>query len=72
MDPAAAIEAARAAHQAAGTRMAHWAWPALRLTVAAFLIAVTVRSLLVQPFAIPSGSMSPGLEAGDFVFVNKQ
>jgi signal peptidase I len=72
MDPAASIEAARAAHQAAGARLAQWAWPTFRLVGGAFLIALGIRALIVQPFAIPSGSMSPGLEAGDYVFVDKR
>jgi signal peptidase I len=71
MDPAAAIDEARAAHHEAGSRLAARLWPTVRLVVAAFLIAIALRAFIVQPFAIPSGSMSPGLEAGDFVFVDK-
>ena len=43
----------------------------LKTLVGALIIAVLIRSLLFQPFYIPSSSMEPTLLVGDRIFVSK-
>jgi len=51
------------------------AWASIRETlkvgIQALLIALVVRTLLFQPFNIPSGSLVPTLLIGDYLFVSK-
>jgi signal peptidase I len=39
--------------------------------VKALAVALVIRTILIEPFRIPSGSMIPTLEIGDQIFVNK-
>ncbi|MEW6056852.1 MAG: signal peptidase I [Bdellovibrionota bacterium] len=43
----------------------------LRSFFVALFLVLLVRSVLIEPFKIPSGSMIPTLMVGDYIFVNK-
>ena len=46
-------------------------WEYLRAVLWAVGLAVVFRSLIYEPFSIPSGSMQPTLLIGDHLFVSK-
>lgn len=43
----------------------------IKIIIHALLIAVVIRTVLFQPFNIPSGSLIPTLLIGDYLFVSK-
>jgi len=43
----------------------------LLLYIAPLVIALAIRNIVVQPFTIPSGSMLPTAQVGDYVFAEK-
>ncbi len=47
------------------------AWEWIESLAVAFLLAMLIRTFLIQPFKIPSGSMRMTLIEGDRLFVNK-
>jgi signal peptidase I len=46
-------------------------WDTVRFLLFVFIAAVVLRTLIVAPFSIPSGSMLPRLMIGDYIFVAK-
>lgn len=46
-------------------------WENVRIIIYSLALAMAVRFTIAQPFRIPSGSMQPTLEAGDYVLVTK-
>ncbi len=46
-------------------------WSFIRFLLILFLATLFVRSCVVAPFSIPSGSMLPNLMIGDYLFVSK-
>ena len=46
-------------------------WENIKVIIQALILAMVIRTVLFQPFTIPSGSMMPTLLVGDYLFVNK-
>lgn len=46
-------------------------WETVKVIIQALILAAIIRTVFVQPFTIPSGSMMPTLLVGDYIFVNK-
>src|SRR3954463_15535485 len=52
-------------------RKESWFGENVRVVFQALLIALVIRTLLFQPFSIPSGSMKATLLVGDYLFVSQ-
>jgi signal peptidase I len=46
-------------------------WETIKVILQAVVIAIVIRTVLFQPFNIPSGSLIPTLDIGDYLFVSK-
>ncbi len=64
-----ALEALTAQHLGAWRKQS--VWHAASGFLVALAVALLIRTVLIEPYRIPSGSMLPTLEIGDQVFVNK-
>jgi len=68
---AADAEGGRAASDEPAEASEPWLVDLSRSFFPVLAIVLVLRSFLVEPFQIPSGSMLPTLEVGDFILVNK-
>jgi signal peptidase I len=56
---------------AAGAAKPNELWETIRTVGAALLIALVIKTVLFQPFTIPSASEEPNLYEGDYIIVSK-
>ena len=64
-------QARRAGQKKRSTSFGRWLWENAKSLAGAILIYLFVRTLFVEAYRIPSGSMIPTLLVGDWLFVNK-
>ena len=64
------IPASAPAAEAPPEKKESW-WETLRFYLILFVAALALRTFIVAPFSIPSGSMLPNLMIGDYLFVTK-
>jgi signal peptidase I len=70
MENTAPPEPAAAEAEKPAAKKESW-WGTMRFLLLVFLGALVLRTFIVAPFSIPSGSMLPRLMVGDYLFVSK-
>src|SRR5882672_6031852 len=65
------VAQARAGKNQASQPTGKWLWENFKSLAGAIIIYLFVKTLFVEAFRIPSGSMIPTLLIGDWLFVNK-
>lgn len=53
------------------TSLARWLAELVAMVALAFLLATAIRTFVIQPYVVPTGSMIPTIEIGDRVIANK-
>lgn len=69
--PAAEPAVAEAYSSEENSSVTRWLIETALLVALAFLLAQGIKSFVVQPFVIPTGSMIPTIEIGDYVLAEK-
>ena len=54
-----------------GGGIVRWLLETLGLLIAAFILAQAIRTFVIQPYMVPTGSMIPTIQIGDRVLANK-
>jgi signal peptidase I len=53
------------------TSLVRWLAELIAMVALAFLLATAIRTFVIQPYVVPTGSMIPTIEIGDRVIANK-
>src|SRR6476660_5210078 len=69
--PKNVVAEARSGGKKTSQPLGRWLWENFKSLAGAILIYLFVKTLFVEAFRIPSGSMIPTLLVGDWLFVNK-
>jgi len=66
-----AFNVAKTIDFAAGRKWYNYWWGALLIPITFFSLIFVTRAFIAEPYSIPSASMSPSVEVGDYILVKK-